>query len=86
MKNFVQKLTYDDGSVKEIRRDYEEMLDFHNRLERNEIDGVRNFERKACSISASTVAVFTTIFTLMKPLLEWLASTVKEVANGKVES
>ena len=47
MKKFVQKLTYDDGSVKEIRRDYEEMLDFHNRLERNEIDGVRNFERKS---------------------------------------
>ena len=47
MKHFVQKLTYDDGRVREIRRDYDEMLDFHNRLERNEIDGVRNFSRKS---------------------------------------
>lgn len=27
MKNFVQKMTYADGTIKEIRRNYEEMLD-----------------------------------------------------------
>ena len=46
MQPFVQKMTYDDGRVKEIRRDYEEMLDFSQRLERNEIDNVRNYSRK----------------------------------------
>ena len=45
MKHFVQKMTYDDGKVKEIRRDYDEMLDFSQRLERNEIDNVRNLTR-----------------------------------------
>ena len=47
MKKFVQKLTYSDGRVKVIRRDYDEMLDFHRRLEANEIDEVRNLERKS---------------------------------------
>lgn len=47
MKKFVQKLTYADGRVKEIRRDYDEMLDFSRRLEANEIDEVRNLERKS---------------------------------------
>ena len=47
MKHFVQKMTYDDGRVKEIRRDYDEMLDFSRRLERNEIDNVRNYTRKS---------------------------------------
>lgn len=40
-------MTYDDGRVREIRRDYDEMLDFHNRLERGEITGVKNFSRKS---------------------------------------
>ena len=47
MKNFVQKMTYTNGTVKEIRRDYVEMLDIHKRLESGLITGVKNFVRKS---------------------------------------
>lgn len=47
MKNFVQKLTYDDGRVVEIRRGYEEMLNFKNRIESGSIDGIRNLVKKS---------------------------------------
>lgn len=46
MKNFVQKLIYADGTVKEIRRDYEEMLDIQRRIENSSITGIENFSRK----------------------------------------
>ena len=41
-KYFIQKITYADGKVREIERNYEEMLNFKNRIEAGEITGIKN--------------------------------------------
>ena len=42
MKNFVQKLTYADGTIKEVRRDYEEMLELKKCIKN--LDSVINYK------------------------------------------
>lgn len=46
MKIYVQKMTCLNGRVQEIRRDYNEMLAFINRIEQHGIEGIENFEQQ----------------------------------------